>query len=110
MLRSALTLVLAPGAALTLRGLLDVLAMPDCAPQSSTAPCRAAAAGLLVAIVLLVLAWTDWAAGAGQPGKGVEAKVRRRFLSVLAIAVAMVSGLVIVALWLDAWSRSPCNP
>jgi hypothetical protein len=114
MLKSWLALLLAPSTALALQSVMYAMVTPECAQQARLWIHVAAGGGLLVAAVLAVLAWGEWRIhGAGMPqgpdSDAPDPRSTRRFVAVLGSAVAALSCLVIVSMWLAAWLLSPCS-
>lgn len=111
-MRSWLALVLAPAAALGVLVFLDTLAGPACASGDRVGLHVAAAAGLLVAAVLAAFAAGEWATHRAEPGSAAlpedERRARRRFVALVATAVAALSVVVIVVLWASFWVLPPC--
>ena len=115
MLRTWLALIVAPSTALGVQTLLYSLVTPSCATQSRLGLHASAAIGLAVAAVLAVLAFGDWSLHHAEPGAspdddGGERRTSRRFLAIVGTAVAALSALVILAMWLGVWVLSPCDP
>lgn len=112
-MRSWLALVLAPAVALGVLVWLNSLAGPSCASGDRVGLHVAAAVGLLVAGVLAAFAAGEWAMHRPEPGSAAvpegEQRARRRFMAILATAVAGLSAVVILVLWVSFWVLPPCG-
>jgi heme A synthase len=111
-MRSWLALVFGPLIALGAQSVMFALVTPSCAAQSRLALHGSAAGALLVTLVLTALAYGEWTmrhAGGGSADSD-EAGGTRRFLAIVATAVAALSSLVILAMWFALWVLSPCDP
>jgi hypothetical protein len=105
-------LILAPLVALACQGTMFSLVTPSCSVQTRV--------GLhLVALVcLLATAWMSWLAhrdwsrrsgiSATPDGEGNGPVETRRFLAAAGTAVAALSSLVVLMMWVAAWVLSPC--
>ncbi|HEX2543944.1 MAG TPA: hypothetical protein VHL79_03650, partial [Ramlibacter sp.] len=73
----------------------------------------AAAAALAIVLVLAVVAYGESTVRRGAPGSHDSDEAAgggtSRFLATMATAVAALSALVIVGMWLGAWVLSPCD-
>lgn len=115
MTRAWLALIVAPSTALAVQSVMYSLVTPSCASQSRVWMHAAAAVGLGVALLLAVLAASEWSTHRGEPGETLDSdeahiRSRRRFLAVVGTAVAALSSLVIVSMWMGTWLLSPCAP
>ncbi len=113
-MRTWLALILAPSIALGVQSVMYALVTPSCAMQSRVALHASAAVALLIVLVLAVLAFSDWSVRHAEPGSADsdsgEPRSARRFLAIVATAVASISALVVVAMWFGLWVLSPCDP
>jgi hypothetical protein len=113
-MRSWFALVFSPSIALGAQSLMYSLVTPSCASQSRIGLHASAALSLLVVLVLLALAISDWSLHGAEPGTADSDHgnpgATRRFLAVLATAVSALSALVILAMWFGLWVLSPCAP
>lgn len=113
-MRTFLALVLTPSMALGLQSLLYSLVTPSCANQNRLWIHGAAATALLAGIVLALLARSEWTAPAPAGGDGPDSdagdpRSARRFLAIVAFAVASLSCLVMLMMWVATWVLSPCS-
>lgn len=114
-MRSWLALILAPSIVLAAQSVMYALVTPSCAQQTRVALHVVAAVGLGVVAVLGVLAWTQWSVRAGEAGQGGpdsdtgQPANTRRFVAAVATAVAALSCLVMIAMWLGVWVLWPCG-
>ncbi len=104
-MRIFLGLILAPSLALGCQSLMLALVAPACSDQTRVG-LHAVAAVFLAVTVLLALAS---ARGAGVHGAEGGPVATRRFLGACATAVASLSALVILMMWVAAWVLSPCS-
>ena len=104
-MRIFLGLIIAPSLALACQSLMLALVAPACSDQTRVG-LHAVAAVFLAATVLLALAS---ARGAGANGAEGGPLATRRFLGACATAVASLSALVILMMWVAAWVLSPCS-
>ena len=113
-MRSWLALVLAPSIALAVQSILYALVTPSCATQSRMWLHGSAAVALFLAVALAAAAFSDWTMHHAQPGSADsdegDPRSARRFLAIVATAVASLSSLVILAMWFGLWVLSPCDP
>jgi hypothetical protein len=112
-MRTFFALVVAPSIALACQSIMFALVTPSCSVQTSLLLHVVGAASLAAAAVLALLARGDWLSGgrlvAGGPDSDLPDPLNaRRFLAVVATAVAALSALVILMMWLAAWVLSPC--
>ncbi|QJW85117.1 hypothetical protein HK414_21615 [Ramlibacter terrae] len=111
---SWLALVFAPTLALGVQSVMYALVTPSCAGQHRLALHGAAAAALLLVVVLAALAFRDLTVRHAEPGSLDSdeggPRTARRFIAMVATAVASLSALVIVAMWFGVWVLSPCDP
>ena len=115
MLRTWLALIVAPSTALGVQSVRYALVTPSCASQSRLGLHVVAAVGLAVAVVLAVLAFSDWSLHQREPGASVDQdhgdrRTGRRFLAVVGAGIAALSALVILVMWFNTWVLSPCHP
>jgi hypothetical protein len=113
-MRSWFALVLAPSIALVVQSVMFALVTPSCATQSRFALHASAAVALAAVVVLAVLAYSDWSVHHAQPGAVPDSdagdpRSTRRFLAIVATAVASLSALVVLAMWFGLWVLSPCD-
>ena len=113
-MKSWFALVFAPTTALAAQSILYALVTPSCAHQSRLWLHGTAAGALLFTLLLVALARGDWnqrsRLGATPDHDGGDAAAPRRFLAIVATAVAALSCLVIAAMWFNLWVLSPCDP
>jgi hypothetical protein len=113
-MRSWFALVLAPGAALVVQSAMYILVLPACASQSALRLHGSAAVALAITLGLALLARADWRShyseAAPPDDSSGDPRTARRFLAIVATAVASLSSLVIVAMWFGTWVLSPCDP
>lgn len=115
MLRTWLALIVAPSTALGVQSVMYALVTPSCASQSRVGLHAAAAVGLAIAVVLALLAFSDWSLHHREPGASPDEdagdrRTARRFLAIVGTAIAALSALVILAMWFATWVLSPCHP
>jgi hypothetical protein len=103
-MRIFLGLIVAPSLALACQGVMLALVSPACSDQTRIG-LHVVAALFLVATVLLALASARGAGAHGAEGP----LATRRFLGACATAVAALSALVILMMWVAAWVLSPCS-
>lgn len=113
-MRIFLAMIATPTLALGLQSLLYSLVTPSCAHQSRMWIHGSAALALLAGAVLTAAAFGEWAARAaslsGTPDSDApDPKSARRFLAVVATAVAALSTLVMLMIWVATWVLSPCS-
>ena len=104
-MRIFLGLIVAPSLALACQSLLLALVAPACSDQTRIG-LHVVAAAFLAVTVLLALASSRGAGAHGAEGGPVAT---RRFLGACATAVASLSALVILMMWVTAWVLSPCS-
>jgi Zn-dependent protease len=113
-MRTWLALILAPSIALGVQSILFALVTPSCATQTRVWLHASAAVALLVVLVLAVLAFSESSLRRPEPGSvdsdAGEPASARRFLAIVATAVAAISALVVVAMWFGLFVLSPCDP
>jgi hypothetical protein len=113
-MRSGFALIVAPGAALAAQSIMYALVMPACTSQSALRLHFVAAAALAIAVWLAMRARHDWKRHLHEPASpdhdAADPRTARRFIAIVATAVASLSSLVIVAMWFGAWVLSPCDP
>jgi heme A synthase len=114
-MKSWFALVFGPSTALGVQSVMYSMVTPSCASQSRLGIHLAAAVALLVVAVLAVLAFSDWSTYRAEPGASPDdddgdPRSTRRFLAIVATAVAALSCLVIVGMWFGLWVLSPCDP
>jgi hypothetical protein len=113
-MRSWFALLLSPSIALAAQSTMYALVTPSCASQSRLELHAAAGVALLLVLVLLSLAFSDWSLHSAEPGTADSDHgnpgATRRFLAVVATAVSAISALVILAMWFGLWVLSPCAP
>ena len=114
-MRSWFALILAPSIALAVQSVMYALVTPSCASQSRVAMHASAAVALVIVTVLAVLAYSDWTVHHAEPGSVPDSdagdpRSARRFLAIVATAVASLSALVVLAMWFGLWVLSPCDP
>ena len=104
----------APSLALACQAVLFALVTPSCSVQTRVVM-HVVAAGSL-GLSLLFTAWSRarWAALAGPEDEGADSDTgsgrnTRAFLARAATAVAALSSLTILAMWLAIWLLSPCS-
>ena len=107
-MRIWLALIVAPLLALADQTVAFSLVGPGCARQSTLALHASHAMFLALTIVMTVGAWQRWAKTAPVPVTDGKGSVERRFLSGLAVTVALLSAAAIAAMWLPTWLISPC--
>lgn len=113
-MRSWFALFGSPSLALAVQSIMYALVTPSCSTQTRVWIHVSAGGALLLAVVLGVLAWSDWsarAAGLPQGPDSTEGDPRsaRRFLAAVAVGVTAISVLAILAMWVGAWMLSPCS-
>ncbi|MGZ5179267.1 MAG: hypothetical protein ACXWC2_02245 [Ramlibacter sp.] len=107
-----MALVLSPMVALGCQSALFALVTPSCSVQTRIGLHVVAAACLVATLAMALLARRSWvahaavAAGAGPEVGGPHQT--RRFLAASATAVAALSSLVILTMWIAACVLSPC--
>ena len=104
-MRTFLGLIVAPSLALACQSLMLALVSPACSDQSRIG-LHAVAAAFLAVTVLLALASARTAGAQGAEGGPLAT---RRSLGACATAVASLSALVILMMWVAAWVLSPCS-
>lgn len=104
-MRIFLGLIVAPSLALACQSLMLALVAPACSDQTRIG-LHVVAASFLAVTVLLALASARDAGANGAEGGPVAT---RRFLGACATAVASLSALVILMMWVAAWVLSPCS-
>jgi hypothetical protein len=112
-MRSWFALVFAPSIALAAQSVMYALVTPSCASQSRVGLHATALVALLAVLLLAALARSDWAAHAAPASADSDAgdpRSTRRFLAIVATALAALSALVIVGMWFGLWVLSPCAP
>jgi hypothetical protein len=124
-MKSWLALIVAPSIALAAQSIMYAMVTPSCSRQAESMIHLAAAVSLAIVLVLAVLAYGESTVRRGAPEYG-ESTVRRgapashdsdeagggatgRFLATMGTAVAALSALVIVGMWLGVWVLSPCE-
>jgi hypothetical protein len=113
-MRTWFALIFAPSIALAVQSVMYALVTPSCSTQTRVGIHGSAAVALLAAVALTALAWSDWRARSVTLPQGPDCDhgdptSSRRFLAVVATAVAAISCLVILAMWVGAWVLSPCS-
>jgi hypothetical protein len=108
-----LALLAAPALALACQAVLFALATPSCSMQDTVAMHAVAAVSLVLTLVFAALARHRWLLLAGPPAEGFDADHGdatevRAFLAAAGVAVALLSALTIVAMWIAVWVLSPC--
>jgi hypothetical protein len=103
-------LLLAPSLALANLAITYALVTPSCARQGKLALKIVSAVTLLVCAVLTVQAWRNWK---GQGGGDADAprdgaRLRPRFVALVAAMAGALSCLVVIAQWIPQWVLSPC--
>src|SRR5215207_481347 len=112
-MRTFLALIAAPSIALACQSIMFALVTPSCSIQTRLLVHLVGAASLAAAALLALLARGDWLSRerllAGGPDSDTPDPLNaRRFLAAVATAVAALSALVILMMWLAAWVLSPC--
>jgi hypothetical protein len=112
-LRSWLGLVATPAVAIATVILLYSLVIHSCGPEARLHLHIAAAAALAVAVVLAVVASSEASMHRGEPvpptHDEASPRARLRKLADLAVAVSVLSCLVILGTWLVLWLAGPCR-
>ena len=113
-MRTFLAMIGTPSLALALQSLLYSLVTPSCANQSRAWIHGSAALGLLLGVVFTALAWSEWTVRAtslaGSPDNDdPDPRSARRFLAAVATAIAALSSLVMLMMWVATWVLSPCS-
>jgi hypothetical protein len=108
-----LALLVAPLLALAAQSIMYALVTPSCSIQTRVLVHAVAFASFALAAVFLVMARDEWARLAATSPQGPDNDAAgpqnvRRFLAVVATAVAGLSCLVIIAMWFAGWVLSPC--
>jgi hypothetical protein len=102
-------LLLAPSLALANLALNYALVAPSCARQSLL-PLHLVSILILLACAFFSLqAWRNWAAERGADTLARDdARLRRRFVALVAAMAGTLSCLVVIAQWFPQWVLSPC--
>lgn len=103
-------LILAPSLALTNLALTYALVTPSCSRQSPVALNVVSALILIVCAFFTLQAWRNWMAE-GRVDDDVPrdaARLRPRFVALVASMVGALSCLVVLAQWFPQWVLSPC--
>ena len=107
-----MALVLSPCVALACQSALFALVTPSCSVQTRIGLHVVAAACLAATVLMALFARRSWAAHAVAAAGSVSAAggphQTRRFLAASATAVAALSSLVILVMWIAACVLSPC--
>ena len=108
-----LATVIAPLVALAVQSVMYSLVTPACSRQAELTIHVAAAVALAIVLVLAVVAYGESTVRHGAPGShdndDAAGGAPSRFLATVGTAVAALSALVIVGMWLGAWVLSPCE-
>ena len=112
-MRIWLALLVAPSLALASQGILYALVTPSCSLQTRVFLHAVSAASLLLTAVLTQMAHSEWKARARMSAEGPDSDepdpdTTRRFLAAAATAVAALSCLGILTMWMAVWVLSPC--
>jgi small-conductance mechanosensitive channel len=111
--KSWLGLLLAPLVVLVAQSTLYSMVTPSCSQQMRLDMHIAAAVALVIVAILAVLAFAESSLRRGEPAlpdhDGAHHPVPRRFLADMAAAVAILSCLVILAMWFALWVLGPCD-
>jgi hypothetical protein len=111
-MRIWLALLVAPSLALACQSIMFALVTPSCSVQTRIGLHVAAFVALILAGASSALAHGEWrrrthgsttASDTDAPGPHT-----RGFLAAVALAVGLLSCLVILTMWLAAWILSPC--
>ena len=113
-MRIWLALLVAPGLALGAQSAMYALVTPSCTVQTRVAIHAVALVTLLLTALFTVMARAEWARLANASPHGPDNDTGapqnvRRFLAVLATAVAGLSALLILMMWFAGWVLSPCS-
>ena len=112
-MRIWLALLVAPSIALACQAVMYALVTPSCAMQSRAVLHGVAVVCLAATLVFALLARREWqlralTATGGPDSDNPDPPTSRRFLAIAATGVALMSSLVIAAMWLTVWVLSPC--
>jgi len=113
-MRIFLAMIVTPSLALGLQSLLYSLVTPSCAHQSRVWIHGSAALALALGVVFTAMAWSEWTVRAaslpGTPDSDEpDPRSARRFLAAVATAIAALSSLVMLMMWVATWVLSPCS-
>lgn len=103
-------LLLAPALALANLSITYALVGPACERHSLLWPNVVSALILLACVAFTVQAWRNWM-GQGAAADAVprdDARLRGRFVALVAGMVGALSCLVVIAQWFPQWVLSPC--
>jgi hypothetical protein len=113
-MKSWLALVLAPSIALTAQSVLFSMVTPSCSSQTRLQLHLTAAVALAMVVALAIVSFGESSVRRGEPASPDSDEARppvpRRFLADVATAVAVLSALVIMAMWFTMWVLTPCDP
>jgi heme A synthase len=112
--KSWLGLVLAPSIALGAQSVMYSMVTPECSAQTRMGMHVAAAVALVLILALAARSFGESSLHRHDPAcadsDAAHALAARRFLANLATAVATLSALVILGMWVPLWVLSPCAP
>ena len=111
-MRAWTALILAPLVALACQGAMFALVTPSCSVQTRVGIHLVALACLLATLWMAHLGHRDWHRRSGvsatPDGDGHGPVETRRFLAAAGTAVAALSSLLVLMMWVAAWVLSPC--
>lgn len=108
-----LATVVAPVVALAAQSVMYSLVTPACSRQAELMIHVVAAVSLVIVLVLAVVAYGESTVHRGAPrshdNDDAAGGAPSRFLATVGTAVAALSALVILGMWLGVWVLSPCD-
>jgi heme/copper-type cytochrome/quinol oxidase subunit 3 len=113
-MRIWLALLVAPSLALAAQSIMFALVTPSCSIQTRVTIHAVGLITLALAALFTVMARAEWsrlaiASPQGPDNDTASPQNVRRFLAVVATAVAALSSLVILMMWFAGWVLSPCS-